>query len=57
MIKAAFRALESMMSPRAVAARRGLKVADIIGRRGVQDSVGGGGGEEAETAEAEAENG
>ena len=57
MIKAAFQALESMMSPRAVAARRGLKVADIIGRRGVQDSVGGGGGEEAETAEAEAENG
>ncbi len=55
MIKAAFQALESMMSPRAVAARRGLKVADIIGRRSVQDSVGG--GEEAETAEAEAENG
>ena len=42
MIKAAFEALESMMSPRAVAARRGLKVADIIGRRDVQDSVGGG---------------
>ncbi|MBT4905629.1 MAG: 30S ribosomal protein S5 [Rhodospirillaceae bacterium] len=55
MIKASFEALENMMSPRAVAARRGLKVADIIGRRGVQDSVGG--GEEAETAEAEAENG
>ena len=55
MIKAGFEALENMMSPRAVAARRGLKVADIIGRRGVQDSVGG--GEEAETAEAEAENG
>ncbi len=55
MIKAAFEALENMMSPRAVAARRGLKVADIIGRRGVQDSVGG--GDEAETAEAEAENG
>ena len=55
MIKAAFEALESMMSPRAVAARRGLKVADIIGRRDVQDSVGG--GDEAETAEAEAGNG
>jgi small subunit ribosomal protein S5 len=55
MIKASFEALENMMSPRAVAARRGLKVADIIGRRGVQDSVGG--GEEAEAAEAEAENG
>ncbi|MBO23336.1 MAG: 30S ribosomal protein S5 [Rhodospirillaceae bacterium] len=55
MIKAAFGALENMMSPRAVAARRGLKVTDIIGRRGVQDSVGG--GEEAETAEAEADNG
>ncbi|MEK9831301.1 MAG: 30S ribosomal protein S5 [Rhodospirillaceae bacterium] len=55
MIKAAFEALENMMSPRAVAERRGLKVADIIGRRGVQDSVGG--GEEAEAAEAEAQNG
>lgn len=55
MIKAAFEALENMMSPRAVAARRGLKVADIIGRRGVQDSVGG--GEESEAAEAEAQNG
>lgn len=55
MIKAAFEALENMMSPRAVAARRGLKVADIIGRRSVQDSVGG--GDEAEAAEAEADNG
>ncbi len=54
MIKAAFEALESMMSPRAVAARRGLKVADIVGRRGVQDSVGGGDAE-ADTAETEAE--
>lgn len=54
MIKAAFEALENMMSPRAVAARRGLKVADIVGRRGVQDSVGGGDAE-ADTAEAEAE--
>jgi small subunit ribosomal protein S5 len=55
MIKAAFEALENMMSPRTVAARRGLKVADIIGRRGVQDSVGG--GEESEAAEVEAQNG
>jgi len=55
MIKAAFEALENMMSPRAVAARRGLKVADIIGRRSVQDSVGG--GDEAEAVEAEADNG
>jgi small subunit ribosomal protein S5 len=54
MIKAAFEALENMMSPRAVAARRGLKVADIVGRRSVQDSVG---SEDAEASEAEAENG
>jgi hypothetical protein len=42
-----------MMSPRAVAQRRGLKVADIIGRRSVQDSAAGA-GNEAETVEAEA---
>ncbi|MDE0780936.1 MAG: 30S ribosomal protein S5 [Alphaproteobacteria bacterium] len=54
MIKAAFEALESMMSPRAVANRRGLKVADIISRRSVQDSAAGAGSEEAETVEAEA---
>ena len=53
MIKAAFQALENMMSPRAVAQRRGLKVADIIGRRSVQDSAAGA-GNEAETVEAEA---
>ena len=34
MIKAAFVALESCMSPRAVAAKRGKKVSDILGRRG-----------------------
>lgn len=56
MIKAAFEALENMMSPRAVAARRGLKVADIVGRRSVQDSVGSEDAE-SEVAEAEAENG
>jgi small subunit ribosomal protein S5 len=51
MIKAAFEALENMMSPRGVAARRGLKVTDIVGRRSVHDSVG------SEDAETEAENG
>ena len=54
MIKAAFEALENMMSPRAVANRRGLKVADIISRRSVQDSAAGAGSAEAETVEAEA---
>jgi small subunit ribosomal protein S5 len=33
MIKATFAALASMMSPRAVAAKRGKKVGDIVGRR------------------------
>jgi small subunit ribosomal protein S5 len=33
MIKATFEALASMMSPRAVAATRGKKVGDIVGRR------------------------
>jgi small subunit ribosomal protein S5 len=33
MIKATFVALSSMMSPRAVAAKRGKKVGDIVGRR------------------------
>jgi small subunit ribosomal protein S5 len=33
MIKATFVALNSMMSPRAVAAKRGKKVGDIVGRR------------------------
>jgi small subunit ribosomal protein S5 len=33
MIKATFEALASMMSPRAVAAKRGKKVGDIVGRR------------------------
>ena len=34
MIKATFDALEHMMSPRSVAARRGKKVSEIVGRRG-----------------------
>jgi small subunit ribosomal protein S5 len=34
MIKAAFDALGNCASPRSVAARRGKKVGDIIGRRG-----------------------
>jgi len=33
MVKATFNALQSMTSPRAVAAKRGKKVGDIIGRR------------------------
>ena len=33
MVKATFAALQSMTSPRSVAAKRGKKVADIIGRR------------------------
>jgi small subunit ribosomal protein S5 len=32
-VKATFDALGNMMSPRSVAARRGKKVGDIIGRR------------------------
>ena len=38
MIKATFAALSSMMSPRAVAAKRGKKVGDIVGRRGGGES-------------------
>ena len=59
MIKAAFEALENMMSPRAVANRRGLKVADIVGRRSVQDSAAGADAEaeSADIEEAEAANG
>ena len=34
MIKATFDALSRMMSPRSVAARRGKKVSEIVGRRG-----------------------
>jgi small subunit ribosomal protein S5 len=34
MIKATFDALDHMMSPRSVAARRGKKVSEIVGRRG-----------------------
>ncbi len=59
MIKAAFEALENMMSPRGVANRRGLKVADIVGRRSVQDSAAGSDAEAegADVEEAEAVNG
>jgi len=48
MVKATFDALTRLNSPRAVATRRGKKVADIIGRRGGGAGAGGsGGGEEA----------
>jgi small subunit ribosomal protein S5 len=33
MIKATFNALDNMASPRAIAAKRGKKIGDIIGRR------------------------
>jgi small subunit ribosomal protein S5 len=49
MIKAAFNALSQCSSPRAVAARRGRKISDILGRR----EAGGGEGDEA-AAEARA---
>ncbi len=50
MVKATFDALSRLNSPRAVATRRGKKVADIIGRRGGGAGAGGsGGGEEART--------
>jgi small subunit ribosomal protein S5 len=57
MIKAAFEALENMMSPRGVANRRGLKVADIVGRRAVQDSAAGDDAEAEDTEVVEAANG
>ena len=57
MIKAAFEALENMMSPRGVANRRGLKVADIVGRRAVQDSAAGDDAEAEDTDVVEAANG
>jgi small subunit ribosomal protein S5 len=44
MIRATFEALKDQSSPKAVAQRRGKKIADLIGR----------GGASAETAEAEA---
>jgi small subunit ribosomal protein S5 len=34
MIKATFEALKNLQSPRSIAARRGLKVGDIVARRG-----------------------
>ena len=38
MVKATINALENLMSPRSVAAKRGKKVSDIVGRReGVQE--------------------
>ena len=46
MIKATFDALGRLNAPRSVAARRGKKVGDIIGRRGGSGG-GGGGGDEA----------
>ncbi len=54
MVKATFDALTRLNSPRAVATRRGKKVADIIGRRGGGAGAGAGagdsgGGEEART--------
>ncbi len=57
MIKAAFEALENMMSPRGVANRRGLKVADIVGRRAVQDSAAGDDAATEETGVVEEANG
>ena len=39
MIKAAFAALNGMMSPRAVAAKRGKKIGDIIGRRDTAEAA------------------
>ncbi|MEK9708166.1 MAG: 30S ribosomal protein S5 [Alphaproteobacteria bacterium] len=57
MIKAAFEALENMMSPRGVANRRGLKVADIVGRRAVQDSAAGDDAAAEETGVVEEANG
>ena len=38
MVKATFAALQTMTSPRAVAAKRGKKVGDIVGRRGGEDA-------------------
>jgi len=46
-----------MMSPRGVANRRGLKVADIVGRRAVQDSAAGDDAEAEDTEVVEAANG
>ncbi len=39
MVKATFAALQSMTSPRAVATKRGKKIADIVGRRGGEDAA------------------
>ena len=42
MIKATFDALQNCASPRSVAARRGKKVSDILGKREVAGEVAGG---------------
>ena len=47
MVKATFDGLSRLNSPRAVAARRGKKIADIIGRRSGEDSRGQAAGAEA----------
>ncbi len=52
MIKAAFAAFGNTTSPRNVAARRGLKVAQVIGRRNVHDTAGGDDAEATEPEEA-----
>lgn len=44
MVRATFKALESLMSPRMVAARRNKKVSDIVARRGGAGRDGDGGG-------------
>jgi small subunit ribosomal protein S5 len=41
MIKAAFAGLTKTESPKTVASRRGLKVSDIVGRRGAKGATGG----------------
>jgi small subunit ribosomal protein S5 len=37
MVKATFDALQSTQSPRMVASRRGMKVAEVLGRRTMED--------------------
>src|SRR5690606_38670022 len=55
MIKAAFSAFANTASPRNVASKRGLKVAQVINRRNVRDTAGG--DEAGETPVEEAVNG
>ncbi|MHB1204586.1 MAG: 30S ribosomal protein S5 [Rhodospirillaceae bacterium] len=47
MVKATFAALQSMTSPRAVATKRGKKIADIVGRRGDEAAAAAGATKEA----------